>query len=312
MASNPLHASLKKIDSGDVTVQAPEWANDDRRVLWVRAAAATVLIAFVIWIVLNVDTRLPGEGRSGQIESTLVDRAVAASKKAANAEAAVFAARRELKESRASFDATRDDSTATPVSLEKRKSRRAEDKSELLAKRGDFERRTALHVNALEDVAALRSNSELNLVRAVGVGGLALIALASAGAILAPRRSQLLRVGRHEAQSGRRDPGASPPAGGAGTGDEGIEVAADPATESPDPADSSLAKSEPALTQGLVASAALIAGIFGIQELRGTSAFLLNIAIPLVPIVGALFTRGRVAARPNISAAERVRLFGTA
>jgi hypothetical protein len=292
-SDRPLQEALAKVGEGDVAVQAPEWSNQDGWTLAARAGIALLLFGMVSTVLWNVSDKLPGEARQSAVYDAFQKRGMDASKAAANALEARRDASRELSASRAAAVAAQQ-SGSSPAVLREARRQRAEDRQQLDQRRRNYQHRVAERSAALGDVLTVRPSSDVDLIRALGVGALALIALLGAGALLAPRRSQLLSV--------KRSVPDAPPAvagvvgiGAAGAGGPALAPVGAPApSRSPGPG-SGVAQDEPALTQGVLAAIALGAGLFGIQNLEGTAELLLNLALPVVPIIGAFFTRARVA-----------------
>lgn len=305
MSDKPLVAALGKVGGdGDVAIQAPEWSNQGWSTLLARTAIALLLFGLVSTIVWNVGRELPGEGAQLSLSTALHERATEATAAAATALSARRTASKNLKEGKAAVTKAKALDPADPDAVRAARADRAEARSKLQAKRHAYHRRAEQRTAAFDDALSARPSSDVDLVRAIGVGALALLALLGAGALLAPRRSQLLSVRR------LFPPLAGAPPASEVEGDEATDHvgAAGTAETGPQP-NPGVTKQEPALAQGFVASAALVAGLFGIQNVEGPVETLLNAVLPLVPIIGALFVRSRVAARPNIRARERARLF---
>lgn len=306
MPEGPLKEALDKITPGDVAVEAPEWSNRDGRTLVARLCVSVLLFGLVVAVLWNVRDPLPGEQRQDDVLAAFNARAV----EATTATAAALQARRSasalLRQSRAELIAIRKDPSSTTADRREARQQRDSDLRVAQDRRRVYRQRLAERSSALKDVLEVQPSSDVDSVRAIGVGALALIALIGAGALLAPRPQTL---------SVRRVLAPPPPAPAVGqptqAGTAGAGGPAPGATGAGgSPSGGSVSKSEPALVQGVIAAFALAAGLFGIQETEGTTEILLNIALPLVPIVGALFTRARVAPRPNLSPEERLRLFG--
>jgi hypothetical protein len=306
MADGPLNQALAKVTEGDVAVDAPEWSDRNGLALTARLIVAVLLFGLVVAVLWNVRDALPGEHRRDDVSAAFSTRATEATAATAVALEARRNARGELLKSRATLKALRNDPSSTLEDRRDARDERNADQRVARDARRVYRQRLQERSSALSDVLAASPSSDVDLVRAIGVGALALIALIAAGALLAPR-SQLLSVRRvhapvaplaaagqvaQTAAGGAGNPGASP------AGTDGL------------PPSASFTKSEPALTQGAIAAVALAAGLFGIQETEGFAEIVLNIALPLVPIVAAMVTRARVVPRPNLSPDERVRLFG--
>lgn len=308
MSDTPLEKALGKVgDGGDVAVQVPEWSNQGGLILLARAVIALLLFALVSTIVWNVGRDLPGESDQRGLSTALQERAAEATATTATARSALRSATKHFEESTTTLSRSKSLDPPDPKAVRSARSDRAEARSTLRAKRQVYHRREEQRAAAFEDALGARPSSDIDLVRAIGVGALALLALLGAAALLAPRRSQLLSVRR-----------LFPPVPGGTPAPEveeedvvgGVDASGAPAA-GPQPS-AGVTKQEPALTQGFIASAALIAGLFGIQNVEGPAETVLNAVLPLVPIIGALFVRSRVAARPNIRGRERARLFTVA
>lgn len=329
MGNDALQQALDKVWRGpDIGVEAPEWSNQGDLHLGARTLIAVLLFAFASAIVWNAGNELPGESGQDKRSETLAQRATDASEAAATASADRIAAARELVRARTAWQRARQartqagqvPATGARVDLPQARVEWVTARLQANLTRSDHRRRVAEQSAAYDDLLAVRSSSDVDLVRAIGLGILALVALLGAGALLAPRRSQVLSVRRlypppvpttpdpPDGVPQPQDPGTGTP--GSGTPGTGTGAAPTPPV-TPQPA-TNLSRSEPAMTQGFLASAALIAGLFGIQHFEGLAENLLNIAIPVVPILGGLFARSRVVAQPNLSAAESARLFGRA
>ena len=325
MSDVPLEVALDKVGDGDVAVDAPEWSNQTWLTLVARAVIALLLFLFVAMIVLNVGDELPGEKRNDASATLFENRATEASQAATNALVARRAALDKLAKGQATLRAARqervqaatggaaDSQARTKAVRDLRTARQQQGKNRLqvVLKTRTYRQAVAARSAALDDVIKARPSSDVDLVRAIGVGALAVLALVAAASLLMPRRSQTLSV-RRLLPGADGAPGSAGDQTGSGKGVTTLTAGSSGGVKTQTPATTGISKTEPALTQGFVASAALIAGLFGIQEFEGPAEVLLNIVLPLVPIAGALFTRSRVAALPNIAPAERARLFNVA
>lgn len=306
MAQPALQKALEKVGGGDVAVQAPEWSNHSGLTLAARTFIAVLLFAFTTMIVVNVGDELPGE--SGTQDETLstsfASRATAASDAAARSLKARLRASQRMKQSRAEVSRARQLTPPDAAAVSSATEERARAREALTLARRKHQQRVAEQSVALEAAAdlnrevAVRPSSDVDLVRAIGLAALALLALLGSVALLVPRRMQLLTI---------RSLLTTP--GNATTGTQGATEAVHEVESVPASSKTGIASTEPALTQGFFAAAALVAGLYGIQQYEGAAEVALNAALPLVPIVGALFARNRVAAQPHIQGAERVRLF---
>ncbi|MGH8966704.1 MAG: hypothetical protein ACRDXB_15450, partial [Actinomycetes bacterium] len=157
-------------------------------------------------------------------------------------------------------------------------------------------RREALR--AVEGAAAPRT-SDADLVRSLTLGTLALVGLLGAIALLVPRAPQKLKyaIGDVAGSSG----------GGNGTqqATAGVPVAQQGA---PPKDETSVGAKEPVWTQAVMTAVVLAAGVFGINNTEGLGEHVINVLLPIAPLIGAFFARRKVAPLVNLSAPERARL----
>lgn len=320
MAKALEQALAKLAENGNVDVEAPEWSNAGDRTLAARAGISVLLFALVVGIVVNAGKLLPSEQTNETLRAAFVQRAEDASTDASNAltkrvraAKTADASKRALLEAKKAKPAVErtDADKATFRALratraaDARALRDAISKDELLARQ---------RAMALDDVKLFAPNPDMDLVRAIGIGILALVALLGAAALLSPRNSQMLRIRRvFKPASPSPNPNPNPDEpqvlGLMATG-KGVAAGAPGRSTSSSKVGSGIAQAEPALTQGVLAAATLAAGLFGIQNLEGTAETVLNLTLPLIPILGALFTRARVTPTPLVSYDERARVFG--
>ena len=301
----PLTRALNKVGEGNVAVRAPEWANETWLTLLARAVVAGLLFILVATIVWHVGDELPGEASQKRWSQPFGVRAAKASDAAADALVARREANSALKRSRARVAAARLLDPPRPALVQRATQQRNSDRLQYDLKRRSYRHRVEERAAALSDVVAMRPASDVDLVRAVGVGAVVTLAVLGTAALLVPRRGQTLDIRSlgTTVGNGAHHAGATEPF-------EDSQSASSPPEPNSGPRPSAgLAEAEPAVTQGFLASIALIAGLYGIQQFEGTAELLLNAGLPLVPIVGALFTRSRVASKPNLKASERIRLF---
>lgn len=309
-----LHDALNSVKGTTVTASAPEWSGRTRALTISRLILAVLLLLFGGIFLWQAMDETPGEANLA--EELFVARAEEASTTAGVALENRRAARAELVDSRRRLVAAR--TAQRPTSAGRVRAligEVASDKAALERARRNHRVSRQQRAAALDDIlAAPDEPSDVDLARVVGLTAIPLIAVVGSVALLAPRRSQPLSltgvppaapVGSSSAPVRPEAPGPS----GRVTGSTAPDL---PAVKGPSSsaAPSSFVQREPAIAQGMVAAAVLIGGVFGIQQTEGTREILLNIAIPLVPILGAFFTRRNVAARPNISEDEKARLFG--
>ena len=309
MGNRPMQDALEKVDDGDVAVDAPEWSNQNGWVLGALVLLAALLLGLVATVLWNFDDKLPTETQNIAVVTAFGQRVEQASAAAAGALERRRSAGDNLRTSRAALAAAKADANTSNEDLQAARQQVATATISLAKARRTYERRLAARSAALQDFLTATPTTDVDLVRAVGIGAITLFARIRAGALLAPRRSQMLSVKRIY------PPPPPPTALPQGTGTSAQTTTPTGATSTPAataPAIQSNAgptQSEPALTQGILAAAALTAGLFGIQNTEGVPEALINVALPLIPLLGALFTRARVAPRPHLTPEEQTRLF---
>lgn len=312
MHRRPVEDALARVHGGNVEVEAPEWANGDGWTLGARAAAAALLLGLVVAVLFNVNDRLPGEKANERVRAVFTTRATEVSDQASAALSARIEAGDEARASKEALKQAKAEGAPESV-LKPLRNARVSDAGALAESVREHERLVVLRADALDDVLEFAPPPEPDIVRAVGVGVLTLASLLGAAVLLAPRSTQLLKVRRIFAPQPLAGTTSQPGAGGAGgaggTPPGGSSPAPSQGGTSGGTSGTGITQKEPAWTQGILAAVALAAGLFGIQELEGNAEKALNVALPVIPLIGAWFTRSRVVARPNLSPEERARLF---
>lgn len=309
-----------------IEVTAPKWAVHGQSAdhLGARVLAAAVLAGIAVWLaVAPLVDALPGENISieqteqlSAAASTAVDTATARQQSAALAQAdaediqrialqdkrravkAVAGARRALLQARPDGQGRRlasEDLRAARVSRADA-TQRANAAKQTIRRAIDDWNQAAAGQDAAQDtlVASLSPQStDADRVRVLALGGVALLSLLSAVALLAPRAEAALSY------TLRR----GPPPTEAKTADSPATTRAPATASKPGTAPkSSFVAREPVVTQAGLTAAALIAGLFGIQVTEGTTEAIINVLLPVLPIVGGFLARRQVWATANLAA----------
>jgi len=310
---------------GSIEVEAPKWAVHGQSAdhLVARVLGAAVLAGIAVWVAAwPLANALPGEGISieqteglSQTAAAAVNAAATRQQSAEDAQAAaedtqrtalhdqrqavkaIAAARRtlisarsggqgdpraraELSAARANrVDATQRASTARQAI------RRAAD---------DWNQAAARQDAALDSLAAALSppSTDSDRARVLALGGLALLSLLGAFALVAPRTEAALSY------TLRR--GSPPTAAVPGVVAPATTTAQPPASKTGGAVKTSFVAREPVVAQAGLTAVALIAGLFGIQVTEGTAEAIINVLLPVLPIAGAFLARRHVWATPNL------------
>lgn len=320
--------SSSRATSGDewtLDMNAPHWTMRKRPIGW-RVLVAVLLVLFAAVMIAQLQESLPGE-TAGEaviksqpaVARTLLSAAKQQASTATEAreKAEVDIATELRNRKRAANEA------ATAVNAAARRAAATERRTANRNLREATARRThawaesreaAVDVRtAMQQLAAAPSlrTTDGDLVRVAAIGLIALISLIGAVALVAPRSepnlSYSVRHGKPTSSNDQMpraaDQGRAPAAGGA-PADTGITPSSGDSSGSGGPS-TSVSNKEPIFTQAIVTSAAMIAGLFGIQATEGLQENLLNLALPLVPVGGAFFARRKVAALANLDPAVR-------
>jgi hypothetical protein len=192
---------------------------------------------------------------------------------------------------RAEIVSTRDDKQAA--------GRRLTDAREAVSQAVDDRRSASADLQVAMDRLALALSprtTDADLIRIAALAVIPVIALLGAVALVAPRPTSSL-----EYSSGRRQDDPQPGGGTAGNQRSGAAAA----PRSGEPAKSTFAAREPVVTQAGLTAAALIAGLFGIQNTEGVAEAAINASLPVVPLIGAFLARRQVWATANLAPGVR-------
>lgn len=313
--STPLLKSVGRVygaaqvaPANSLSVVAPEWAATRPRHMnarfYVRAAVAVVLALLAIALILVSTTKeLPGENPATR--DRLLDPGLATIKTAnlvyKEAVTARRQARRELAADRAALHKEDVPSVRASMRSGVAKAARKNDRKRaaVVAARAEL----AAGLQLVDKATASPPTSDADLVRGLALAVMAIGALLGAVALVVPRPQPPLtfEVGS-AAGSEEHDPVAKGGGGsttGKDSGDSGPKKSAD-MSKSANP----VSEAEPVSAQAVAVAVIVGMGVFGINNTGGLQEQLINLALPLAPLLGGYFARRRVTPIVNVPKAR--------
>jgi hypothetical protein len=300
------------------SLHAPQWARQSPFQATFQAVArgvlAVLLVAGAAWLIAaRSGDELPGEA-AARLQGAAASESAA--KAASREQSALENRRRELVRLRAAQRRQAHAAVRLARATSGRSQRVAIARVEAAKRSVALARSEVAHANLLRAEAAAERRqfaaatatvaaTDVDLTRTVGIVLLALLATIAAAALVAYRIPHVLsasvRHGFGAAVDG--NPGGVNPAAGQGVpaaagGDGNAGAAAPPQGQGAAGAGGG-AKEEPVALQAGVSVVVMLLGLFGIQKTEGITENLLNLGILTVPVLGALYARNRVTARPK-------------
>jgi len=317
-------------NQASLEVHAPEWAVHDPSgfPFFARMIGSAALVVAALFLVYGPLTdQFPGEGTSGEETSALADAAAKAADDAASRQSAAgvrqddaedaqtvtgvaqMKARRQLAKAEralaAAADATQRQERLLRADVRDAGRKHRASKQRALAANQAFTeaddewtlaagaRQTAL--DSLQSAASPRT-TDADLVRVFAIGSFALLSLLGSVALAVPRPTGPLKYSLDRGAV-RAGSGIPPANSDDSPQKQSSETTAPRSTEVA--GQSGFALREPVVAQAGITAAALVAGLFGIQNTEGWVEAVINVLLPAIPVAGAFFARRRVWALAN-------------